>query len=106
MEWSEHDQRGKGNPCKDMHIKNAGNCGIIGIMKTVENKALMTIYRKDLTLSYRVAWSRLLWLTLFDLFRDLYKSFVQGDHQFHCVLEQTIFYFDLYSPTKNADCLL
>src|SRR4030042_3981079 len=50
MEWSEHDQRGKGNPCEDTCIKNSRGCCINGIMKTVENKALMRIYRKDLTL--------------------------------------------------------
>jgi hypothetical protein len=49
MEWSEHDQRGKGNPYEDTCIKNSEDCGIIAFMITVENKALMRIYRKDLT---------------------------------------------------------
>jgi hypothetical protein len=50
MEWSEHDQRGKGNPYEDTCIKDSEDCGIIGFMKTVENKALMRIYRKDFTM--------------------------------------------------------
>ena len=52
MEWSEHDQRGKGNPYEDTCIKDSEDCGIIGFMKTIENKALMRIYRKDLTMPF------------------------------------------------------
>ena len=51
MERHEHDQRGKGDPYEDTCIKATEDCGIIVSMKTVENKALMRIYRKDLTVS-------------------------------------------------------
>jgi hypothetical protein len=52
-------------------------------------------------------WSSwLLWLSLFVLFRDLYKSSEQGVHQFRYVSEQTTFYFDLDSPTMNGGCPL
>ena len=51
MERREHDQGGKGNPYEDPDIKDTEDCGIIVSMKTLENEALMRIYRKDLTLS-------------------------------------------------------
>ena len=51
MEWGEHDQGGKGNPYEDPDIKDSEDCGIIVSMETLENKALMRICRKDLTLS-------------------------------------------------------
>jgi len=50
MEWSEYDQRGKGDPYQNPCIKDSENCGIIEAMETLENKALMRIYRKDLTM--------------------------------------------------------
>ena len=46
MEWSDYEQRGKGNPHQNQCIKDSEDCGIIEAMKTLENKALMTIYRK------------------------------------------------------------
>ena len=49
MERREHDQRGKGDPYTDPGIKDAKDCGIIVSMKPIENKALMRICRKDLT---------------------------------------------------------
>jgi hypothetical protein len=55
MEWGEHDHRGKGNPYQDTRIENSEDCGVIGLMKTLENKALMRIYRKDLTLSKNIS---------------------------------------------------
>lgn len=36
---------------KNLHIKDSEDCGIIEAMKTLENKALMRFYRKELTLS-------------------------------------------------------
>ena len=50
MEWSDYEQRGKGNPAKIRISRDSEDCGIIEAMKTLENKAPMTIYRKDLTL--------------------------------------------------------
>jgi len=49
MERREHDQGGKGNPYEDQDIKDSEDCGIIVSMKTLENNALMRIYRNDLT---------------------------------------------------------
>jgi hypothetical protein len=53
-----------------------------------------------------VASMQLLWLILFVLFRDLYRFFVQDDHQFHYVLGQMIFYFGFGSTTMNGGCPL
>jgi len=48
MEWSEHGQKGKGNPYEETCIKDSEDCGISGFMKTLENRTLMKFYRKEL----------------------------------------------------------
>ncbi len=50
MEWREHDKRGKNNTYKYPGIKDTKDCGLIASMETLENKALMRICGKDLTL--------------------------------------------------------
>ncbi|MEW6586622.1 MAG: hypothetical protein AB1442_13575, partial [Nitrospirota bacterium] len=43
------------NPCEDTCIKASKDCSVIGFMKSIENSALMRIYRKDLTVPRKLA---------------------------------------------------